>query len=298
MWLNSFSSLIFCVFLVSVAANVLEHTSDNSKTFLDPFQNLFWWYGDSASYEKVKREKEEILISHKQIVAKELETPDQSKEQSAYEIIKNAFKEMESKKSDEQRDKLIKKLIEMIKNKYQTKLNKLLLQESMLCKTNDQADDFDSLNNVRPKLKYGDMIEFKRQGYSHFSIYIDNDQLLQFENVLFNNITMKNVFNFFPSATIINKIDKTAHGDLVRVNNKVRLNLPFNKNEIESRIKEALGQNGTNKYHIMMNNCEHFATYIRYGIPFSDQIESLLKIAKDITHPLRIMLYQAFGGQD
>lgn len=96
---------------------------------------------------------------------------------------------------------------------------------------------------------------------------------------------------------IINKIDLTSHGDPVRVNNKMRLNLPFNRNEIDLRIKEAIGRNRTDKYNIFLNNCEHFATYIRYGIPFSDQIESILKIAKDITHPLRLMIYEAFGEQ-
>lgn len=171
MWLNSLSSLIFCCLLVAVTANVLEDTSDNSKNFLDSFQSLFWWFKDDANlsaYDRVKKEKEETLKKHREILKKELASKDQDadniQDQDEYELIKDYMKKIESAKGGDQKKKLIDKLVEMLKNKYQTKLNKLLLQESMLCKINDEADDFDSLDRVRPKLKYGDIIEFKRTG--------------------------------------------------------------------------------------------------------------------------------------
>ena len=165
----------------------------------------------------------------------------------------------------------------------------------MLCKINDSTDDFDALSNVRSKLKYGDIIEFKRMGYSHFSIYLGNDRLLQFENTMFNNITVKNVFSNFPSLTIINLIDNTSHNDPVRVNNKLKLNLPVNVDEINLRIQEAINKNATTKYNIFMNNCEHFAMYIRFGIHFSDQVDALIKISKDILHPLRRVFVDSFA---
>ena len=85
-------------------------------------------------------------------------------------------------------------------------------------------------------------------GYSHFSIYLGNNKLLQYETPLYNNITVRNVFSNFPSQTLINVIDKTSHGDPVRVNNKARLNLPVNMTEMRTRIEDSLDKNGTIRY--------------------------------------------------
>ena len=173
---------------------------------------------------------------------------------------------------------------------------KILFQEAMLAKINDSVDEFDSLSNIRSRLRFGDIIEFKRVGYSHFSVYLGNNRLLQYETPEFDNISPLNVFSNFPSQTLINVIDKTANGDPVRVNNKNKLNVPVNMTAISTRVEEALQKNGTVHYNIFTRNCEHFSTWVRFGFGFSDQINALFKVGKQIsTYPIRKLAAQTFG---
>lgn len=44
------------------------------------------------------------------------------------------------------------------------------------------------------------------------------------------------------------------------------------KEEIETRIKEMLNQDNCKKYNLLSNNCEHLATYVRYGEMTSKQV--------------------------
>ena len=260
--------------------------------------------GSQESYEKVKKEKEadqkRIQTAVRKFDSEQLDDDedDLGKFKSDVDFVSHMVDKINRTVNEQQRKSLVEKLVEMLKNKYQMKVDKLLLQEAMLCKINDSAGEFDSLNNIRSKLRYGDIIEFKRLGYSHFSIYLGNNKLLQYETPMYNNISVRNVFSNFPSQTLINEIDKTSHGDPVRVNNKNRLNLPVNMTEMRTRIDDALGKNGTIRYNIFVHNCEHFATYVRFGFGFSDQIDALFKVGKDILYPIRRLGAQTFGGVD
>ena len=269
MWfkLNLISFLTFCIF-ASTAAN--EHSSIKTKNLLDSFKQFFWSDANEGEslFEKIRNEKlqakkrvEKLMNRHQNELVDE---DDLDYYENEYEFVKHFLKKIDFTSDHTAKNRLIDKLIQMIKAKYEGKLNKLLLQESMLCKINDsEADEFDTLENVRPKFQIGDIIEFKRFGYSHFSIYHGNNRIVQFETPLYNNITIKNLFFNFPSLTLVNLIDKISHGDLVRVNNKLKLNLPANLTEINSRIDNAIALNQTEKYNIFLHNCEHWATYIR-----------------------------------
>ena len=327
MWFKLFAFLVVCCCfaqLTSAAsmndyytvdsnddASEVSPTSSKPAGFFGSVKDLFWGSkttekpDDAASretYERVKKEKEENMKRIEKEVRKFESEPLEDDDDDNLDGFKsdqdfvNHMVEKIGKANEKQKASLIDRLVEMLKNKYQMKVDKLLLQEAMLCKINDSADDFDSLGNIRSKLQYGDIIEFKRMGYSHFSIYLGNNKLLQYETPMYNNISVKNVFSNFPSQTLINVIDKTSHGDPVRVNNKNRLNLPVNMTEMGARIEEALGKNGTVRYNIFLHNCEHFATWVRFGFGFSDQIDALFRIGKDILYPIRRLTAETFGG--
>lgn len=298
--------LIFCALTDTASVVNKENTSTESKNFFDSIKQLISWTPKDLKddvrdlYEQVKKEKEEVKKRIENTIKKEINEIDDDDDEDDFgdeqEFVRHYLKKIENTKDDLKRRALIDQLIQIFKNKYQNKVDKLLLQEAILCKINESVDDFDHLDNIRSNLEFGDIIEFKRVGYSHFSIYLGNNKLLQFETPAFpNNISVRNVFSNFPSLTLIKPIDETSHGDPVRVNNKLRLNLPVNTTEMEARIKEALSKNATQRYNVFLKNCEHFATQIRFGFGFSDQIEGLIKVAKDITFgSLRKISYDLF----
>ena len=261
-----------CVLLAS-AANmndyyIVESNDDFSEAnkptspagFFGSMKDLIWpnknkaSQGSAEAFERVRKEKEESMrriereVKKFQSEAVNSDEDDLGGFRSDADFVNHMIKKINRAVNEQQRKSLVDKLVDMLKSKYQMKVDKLLLQEAMLCKINDTAGEFDSLNNIRSKLNYGDIIEFKRMGYSHFSIYLGNNKLLQYETPLYNNITVRNVFSNFPSQTLINVIDKTSHGDPVRVNNKARLNLPVNMTEMRTRIEDSLDKNGTIRY--------------------------------------------------
>ena len=140
-------------------------------------------------------------------------------------------------------------------------IDKLVLQQLVYCRINDaQAGPFMSLDHLLPQMKLGDVVEVKRVGYSHFSVFLGNDQVLQLQNPLFHNITPTTVFNDYPSLTLISPVKEVVTDCQCRVNNKNKHSFPINEDQIRMRIRVALSTNGTQPYNVFANNCEHFAT--------------------------------------
>ncbi|VDD97684.1 unnamed protein product [Enterobius vermicularis] len=71
----------------------------------------------------------------------------------------------------------------------------------------------------------------------------------------------------------IDKLRKVAEGGLCRKNNSLdNKYTPSSQFVILERVKEKLG---TGNYDLFFNNCEHFVTHCRYGIPESQQMEEV-----------------------
>ncbi|BAQ65749.1 lecithin retinol acyltransferase family protein [Geminocystis sp. NIES-3709] len=64
-------------------------------------------------------------------------------------------------------------------------------------------------------------------------------------------------------------------------------------------VKRSWSRLGENKYNLLFNNCEHFATWCKIGISESKQIEDFIPTIKNVdTYKLLEPLKQAFQGRD
>ena len=67
--------------------------------------------------------------------------------------------------------------------------------------------------------------------------------------------------------------DVAGNGRMIKNNNKDRITPPLSGEEIKER---ALSRLGPASYNILWDNCEHFASWCRYGIAVSDQADTVL----------------------
>lgn len=173
-------------------------------------------------------------------------------------------------------------------------VDKLVLQQLLFCRIDDeQAGRFRPVETVLQEIAVGDILEVKRPGYSHFSVYLGRRRVLQLQNPYFRNMTPATVFRDFPSLTLITPIEQVANGCVCRVNNKQKHRFPVDADRLRQRIRVALSTNGTQPYNVFANNCEHFATFIRFGFGFSEQIRTLIQVAIDVGEQLCDLLFEA-----
>ncbi|CAM4778573.1 unnamed protein product [Rotaria magnacalcarata] len=130
--------------------------------------------------------------------------------------------------------------------------------------------DITDFTNARTVAKYadkGDLIEFDRGAYNHWGVCIGHKELIHFSG----EPTDKS------SAVVrLDKITEVAAGDRCRVNNQFDNKPNFKvrrRKQIRRYAKSQLGEKG---YNLAFNNCEHFATYCRYGRGISAQTWVLL----------------------
>ncbi|XP_033763534.1 phospholipase A and acyltransferase 4-like [Pecten maximus] len=131
-------------------------------------------------------------------------------------------------------------------------------------------------------LNDGDLVEFSRQGmHSHWGVYIGNQQIVHLTGVdgagtmdasaPGSSFSISGVI--FPKACVmIEDFFKVANGCIARRNNgKDSEFSPLHPSEIVRKAMEMIGNIG---YNILWYNCEHFATFLRYGKKFSGQVET------------------------
>jgi hypothetical protein len=108
----------------------------------------------------------------------------------------------------------------------------------------------------------GDLIEIKRDIYSHWAVYVGDGDIIH-------------LVDFEGKAKIAcEKIKQIYKGCLCRVNNLVeaaqrRQLVPKSVDDIVSIAYNYLRH--VSDYHLTDNNCEHFATFCRFGVRFSEQ---------------------------
>ncbi len=121
----------------------------------------------------------------------------------------------------------------------------------------------------------GDLLRVKRkQGYYHYAIAINEDEVVHFSGMNDDSITnYKDV-----------KIRK-ATLELFLRGGELEVESPFNSSFTREEVKDrALSYVDNNifkgkSYNLVINNCEHFARYIYYGKSSSKQVDNALNIA-------------------
>ncbi|VDK83498.1 unnamed protein product [Litomosoides sigmodontis] len=163
---------------------------------------------------------------------------------------------------------------------------------SML-KPGELVTDWMQAETLCSYLEIGDLIEFrraigsiKRRIYTHWGVFIgfcDKKAYVAHTGTDFGDFGNDVISSSVESlATIKTKVScsnqiqfrrdeliTVANGDSCRINNSLdREKRPFPPNVVVDRALLMLGK--TN-YNLLLNNCEHFAKYCRYGLKESDQ---------------------------
>jgi hypothetical protein len=137
---------------------------------------------------------------------------------------------------------------------------------------NEDVGQFLNVNLVLQEVKLYDIIEIKRGGFSHYTLYVGNGyvQHLSHDYNLFKAVYEKRVGHILRE-----KLIDVAGNDLCRVNNKIRSSnerglVPRDPKIIKTYV-DAL-ENSKVEYSINSYNCEHIVTQWKFGKAFSDQV--------------------------
>ena len=135
--------------------------------------------------------------------------------------------------------------------------------------------------------------------YKHYGVYIGYKQVIHFRGP-------KNAEEIDSSkADIIQtSLDDFLNGDELFIeslpeNFKYK---PFKPLKVIQRAKSKLGQY-KGKYKLLFNNCEHFAHWCKYDVPFSLQVREFVNKTGEVAATTAVVvytLYKAFkkGKQD
>ncbi|XP_066216206.1 phospholipase A and acyltransferase 4-like [Saccopteryx leptura] len=143
-----------------------------------------------------------------------------------------------------------------------------------------------SSDPAEPEL--GDLIEFFRKGYSHWAIYVGDGYVVHLTTPVQNpgagssggssSSSSSGSLHVLNCAGQVKRelLTHVAEGSSYRVNNRLdREYKPRPVNEMIRSAKEMIGEEM--RYSLLMGNCEHFVTDLRYGKAESRQVEKVLK---------------------
>ncbi|XP_035699314.1 phospholipase A and acyltransferase 3-like [Branchiostoma floridae] len=129
----------------------------------------------------------------------------------------------------------------------------------------------------------GDLLEFPRSSYSHWAVYVGGRRVIHLSGE--NDGISDGLGNPAKGASISGKMFEKAQimedlfwdvvGDsMVKINNyQDRSKAVPSGDEIVDRARSRLGETG---YNVLWKNCEHFATWCRYGVEQSQQVNDTL----------------------
>ncbi|XP_066299079.1 phospholipase A and acyltransferase 3-like [Branchiostoma lanceolatum] len=128
----------------------------------------------------------------------------------------------------------------------------------------------------------GDLLEFPRSPYSHWAVYVGGQRVIHLSGE--NDGISDGLGNPAKGASISGKMFDKAQimedwfwdvvGDsMVKINNYQDGNkIVPSRWEIVERARSRLGEEG---YNVLWKNCEHFATWCRYGEEKSQQVNDV-----------------------
>ncbi|XP_034855725.1 phospholipase A and acyltransferase 1 isoform X2 [Mirounga angustirostris] len=119
----------------------------------------------------------------------------------------------------------------------------------------------------------GDLIEVFRSGYQHWALYLGDGYVINVapleDGISASFTSAKSVFS--RKALVKMQLLRDVVGnDTYRINNKYDGTYsPLPVEEVMQRSETVIGQEV--EYDILVNNCEHFVTLLRYGEGVSEQ---------------------------
>ncbi|XP_056012807.1 phospholipase A and acyltransferase 2-like [Ostrea edulis] len=146
------------------------------------------------------------------------------------------------------------------------------------------AKTYDSHNrSILRRARAGDLLEFNRGWYSHWGVYIGNEQVVHLGGVDNDGLngTIKSNHVFTISGKTFNKaVVRKDNFWKVVLDSKVDINNGKDKKcrprAAHEVVKEALSKLGEIGYNVLWKNCEHFAAFCRYGVNWSEQADKAL----------------------
>ncbi|XP_037038452.1 phospholipase A and acyltransferase 5-like [Bradysia coprophila] len=159
------------------------------------------------------------------------------------------------------------------------------VQRLILDSINETAPDFQPCNeDLLRQATFADMIEIKRHGYFHWCVFVHGETVIQLNNPEFDRLTVENAFDNFTGHVELRNLMRLAGNDFCRINNKIseskrRELLVLSESDTRKLMKEELNHRVT-FYNLVNYNCEHFATKMKFGVPFSSQIEAVKQITQ------------------
>ena len=149
----------------------------------------------------------------------------------------------------------------------------------------DDKQLYDVINSRRRLPTSGDMIQFHRKDYEHWAVYIGNGNVIQvtvYDSGKGSMNTLGQVVQWLTTrgeATAKARVTQERLCHVItkpggaRINNFKDREWPvLSSDEILQRATDALGTELD--YHVLTNNCEHFATRCRYGKRLCGQEEA------------------------
>ncbi|KAM9840467.1 phospholipase A and acyltransferase 4-like [Aulostomus maculatus] len=146
------------------------------------------------------------------------------------------------------------------------------------------------VKQIEATATFGDLIEFSYPiGYSHWGVYDEDGHVIHFavadEGRLMNNIRTS-LQNFFPICGDLllgeTKIRRVPLGEVtvpngahILISNNRHLFEPSAPEDMRRRRDALLNEDFT--YNLFTLNCEHFATFVRYGKAVCNQIPARAK---------------------
>lgn len=130
----------------------------------------------------------------------------------------------------------------------------------------------------------GDMIEVDRKLYQHWAIYVGDGFVVHVTTPGSGSFSYsKGEVKCEPLKDVLQKNSYVVHNYLDNVYR------PRPVDEIVNLAKQKIGE--TWHYNLLMSNCEHFATEMRYDLPQSRQVKNgMPKVLNFLTIPARVLI--------
>ena len=140
---------------------------------------------------------------------------------------------------------------------------------------------------VLQTLEMGDLVEFPGRIYSHWGVYIGECEIVHYTVIdragTATDESSSHVFDISGNGNEKACVKRenfwnvAKHSKAKKNNDKDRHQRPSSGEDIKER---AVSKIGSTSYSVLLNNCEHFATWCRYGKGESQQLNAAVNVVE------------------
>ncbi|PNJ69453.1 phospholipase A and acyltransferase 1 isoform X1 [Pongo abelii] len=138
----------------------------------------------------------------------------------------------------------------------------------------------------------GDLIEVFRPGYQHWALYLGDGYVINIAPVDGIPASFTSAKSVFSSKALVKMqlLKDVVGNDTYRINNKYDETYPpLPVEEIIKRSEFVIGQEVA--YNLLINNCEHFVTLLRYGEGVSEQANRAISTVEFVTAAVGVLSF-------